>query len=153
MLNEAELEQARNFLFEPGISVARDARLAVQAGLVNAMHDPTEGGLATALWELSEACGKRLTVEPEAIPIPELSRRLCQAFGLDPMAAIASGALLMSVTPKDAAAICQALESAGIRCSDIGVVEDGVPEVYLKTPQGREILPRPARDEIARIYE
>ncbi len=152
-LNEAEMEQARNFLFEPGISVTRDAMIAMQAGHVTAMHDPTEGGLATALWELSEACGKCLSIEPESVPIPDLSRRLCQAFDLDPMAAIASGSLLLSVKPDDATAICHALEQAGIRCSDIGVVEGGTSGVFQKTRGGRKILQRPERDEIARIYE
>lgn len=153
VLSEAELEQASQFLFNPGISVLRDAQLAVQAGQVTAMHDPTEGGLATALWELSDACGKGLTIDPEAIYIPDLSQRLCLAFGLDPMAAIASGALLMSVSPGDAASICQALETAGVRCSEIGVVEHGAPQVQQNTRRGRKILPRPVRDEIARIFE
>jgi hydrogenase expression/formation protein HypE len=152
-LSEAELEQASQFLFNPGISVLRDAQLAVQSGHVTAMHDPTEGGLAAALWELSEACGKGLTIEPEAIPIPELSLRLCKAFGLDPMASIASGALLMSAAPEDAAAICQALEKAGIRCSDIGLVEDRAPGVMQRTAQGPKILPRPLRDELTKIFE
>jgi hydrogenase maturation factor len=152
-LNEAELEQASQFLFDPGISVLRDAQLAVQAGHVTAMHDPTEGGLAAALWELSEACGKGLTIEPENIPIPELSLRLCNAFGLDPLAAIASGALLMAVSPQDAEAICQALEKAGIRCSDIGLVENRPPGVLQRTAQGLKILDRPARDELTKIFE
>jgi hydrogenase expression/formation protein HypE len=153
VLNKAELEQAGQFLFDPGISVLRDARLAMQSGHVTAMHDPTEGGLATALWELCEACGNGLTIDPETVYIPELSRRLCLAFGLDPMAAISSGALLMSVSPGDAAGICRTLETAGVRCSEIGVVENGAPQVQQNTPQGLSLLPRPVRDEIARVFE
>jgi hydrogenase expression/formation protein HypE len=153
VLSYAELEQARRFLFDPGISVLRDARLAVQAGRVTAMHDPTEGGLATALWELCEACGSGLTVDLSAVHVPDLSQRLCRAFGVDPLAAIASGALLMAVSPGDAAGICQSLESAGIRCVEIGLVEERASGVGQVTPKGREILLRPSRDEIARIYE
>ena len=55
-----ELRQARNFLHQPGISVLKDAQIAVQAGRIHAMHDPTEGGLWTALWELAQACGHSL---------------------------------------------------------------------------------------------
>ncbi|MCB8942785.1 MAG: AIR synthase, partial [Ardenticatenaceae bacterium] len=55
ILSDEELQQAQNFLTEPGISVLREAQLAVDAGEVTAMHDPTEGGLAGALWELAEA--------------------------------------------------------------------------------------------------
>jgi hydrogenase maturation factor len=152
-LNEAELEQARRFLFDPGISVLRDSMLAMEAGHVTAMHDPTEGGLATALWELSEACDLGLTFDPKKVYIPELSKRLCQAFGLDPMAAIASGALLMTVSPGDAVSIIRALELAGIRCAEIGVVEKSASGVRQSTVHGQEILPRPARDEIAKVFE
>ena len=40
---ETELDEARDYLFQPGISVVKDARLAARAGRVTAMHDPTEG--------------------------------------------------------------------------------------------------------------
>ncbi|MFL7867320.1 MAG: AIR synthase family protein, partial [Anaerolineales bacterium] len=59
-----EIQQARAYLYDPGISVVRDAHLAIQAGKVSAMHDPTEGGLSGALWELAEACGHRLVIDP-----------------------------------------------------------------------------------------
>ena len=41
------LERCRDFLYHPGISVVRDAQVALGAGRVSAMHDPTEGGVAT----------------------------------------------------------------------------------------------------------
>ncbi|MBW1766245.1 MAG: hydrogenase expression/formation protein, partial [Deltaproteobacteria bacterium] len=40
------VERARRFLFDPGISIVEEARLAFQAGQVHSMHDITEGGLA-----------------------------------------------------------------------------------------------------------
>ncbi len=86
VLNPDELQQARDFLHDPGISVLREARLAVQAGRVTAMHDPTEGGVACALWELAEASDRSLVVDPATIPVPALAARVCQAFGLDPLA-------------------------------------------------------------------
>ncbi len=150
LFTPAELEQARQFLYDPGISVVRDARIATRAGSVHAMHDPTEGGLAGALWELSEASGHRLVVDPSAVPVPELSRRMCAAFNLNPLSTIASGALLMAVAGEDAAAICAALQAEGIACAPIGQVEDGQVGVWQADGQA---LPRPARDEIARVYE
>lgn len=149
-LNSAELEQAAHYLYEPGISVVRDARIATRAGQVHAMHDPTEGGLAGALWELADASRRRLVVDPAAVPVPELSGRICAALGLNPLATIASGALLMAVDGKDAQKICAALEVEGIACAEIGHVEEG-PAAVLQ-PDGQP-LPRPARDDIARVYE
>lgn len=143
ILSAAELERARAFLRDPGISVLRDARAALAAGRVTAMHDPTEGGLTGALWELSEACGRGLLVDPAAVPVPKLSARICHAFGLDPLAAIASGALLLTAPATDAHAIRRALEAEGIACAEIGVVEDGPTHVN---------LPRPERDEITKAW-
>ena len=148
-----EIRRAQDALFDPGISVVRDARLAVQAGRVTAMHDPTEGGLAGALWELAQACGHTLVIDPLSVHIPPLYRKICQAFGVDPLATIASGALLLTAPVDEAGLICHALEAAGIRCNEIGVVEADHPQVLQSSPQGRRLLSRPERDEIARIFE
>jgi len=152
-LSATELRRARAFLRDPGISVLRDARIALQAGRVTAMHDPTEGGLATALWELAEASGRSLTIDRRAVPIPPLAARICQAFDLDPWTAIASGALLLTAPAGDAARIRQAIAAAGIACADIGEVADGPASVWCMGASGREALPRPIRDAIAQVFE
>lgn len=148
-----DIAAARNFLREPGISILEDARIAVSAGRVTAMHDPTEGGLITALWELAQASGRKLVFEPDAVPVPELSARLCRHLGIDPLASIASGALLLSSPEVDAIQIRQALEHAGITCREIGRVEEGVPAVLRAATGGFETCPVPERDEIARLFE
>lgn len=152
-LSAAERKQAANFLYDPGISVLRDAQIATQAGQVTAMHDPTEGGLAAALWELAQACGHSLVVDPAAVPVPPLSARICQALNLDPLAAIASGALLLTAPVEDAVDIQRALEDEGIACAEIGAVEAGAAAVWQETKTGRQSWPRPERDEIAKMYE
>jgi len=150
-LNEEEIRQAVHYLYEPGISVLRDAQIALAAGRVNAMHDPTEGGLAAALWELAEASGTRLEVHVPDVAIPDLAGRICQALRLDPMASIASGALLLSVPPTDSPAICHALQSEGIPCKVIGkVTEKGSVSVHHRF--SGKILPRPERDDVTSVY-
>ena len=151
VLSEAELLQAQNYLHDPGISILRDAQIALAAGQVTAMHDPTEGGLLTALWELAEAGQKTLLVDLETVPIPPLSARICTAFDLDPLATIASGALLFTASPGDAPAIIDALAEAGIACSAIGHVQAG-PSAALEAGT-RQALSRPDQDEIGRVYE
>ncbi len=151
-LTDTEIKAARNYLFDPGIGITRDARIAIEAGCVTAMHDPTEGGIVTALWELAQASGKTLRVEPGEIPVPALSRRVCEAFGINPLCALASGALLLTAPPSDAAAICKALTREGIACADIGAVADGGVIVERKTPVGYEAWPRPAVDAITKAF-
>lgn len=154
-LTEVELQQARDFLHLPGISVLKDAQLAIQAGQVHAMHDSTEGGLLTALWELSQACGHSLRVNLDAVQIPPISKRICEIMGINPLASIASGALLMAVEAQDSQAICSALEEEQILCSKIGeVLESGSnPQVWQSIGNQQELVPYPSRDEIAKLYE
>jgi hydrogenase maturation factor len=152
-LSPAELAQAHGFLHDPGISVLREARLAIEAGQVTAMHDPTDGGLAAALWELAEASQCSLVVDPSMVPIPRISARLCQAFAIDPLAAIASGALLLTAPPGDARSIRQALVADGIPCAEIGRVDVGPVSVQRVARKNLEPFPRPGRDEITRIFE
>jgi len=152
-LSEAEIGQARDFLYHPGISVLRDAQVATRSGKVTAMHDPTEGGLAGALWELAEASQHSLSFDPQTVPVLPLARRICTILGIDPLAAIASGALLLTAPVDQAPKIRRALEAEGIGCSEIGGVEIGPPVVWRLTPAGREIFIRPERDEIASLFE
>ncbi|HBY99674.1 MAG TPA: hydrogenase expression protein, partial [Chloroflexi bacterium] len=49
----ALIERARQMLFDPGLSVVRAAEIAARAARLHGLHDPTEGGVATGLWELA----------------------------------------------------------------------------------------------------
>jgi hydrogenase maturation factor len=153
LLSHAELQTAANLIHSPGISVMLDAQLAVKAGHVTAMHDPTEGGLASALWEMATASGHTLIIDPQNIPIPPLCKKICQFFQLNPLATIASGALLMAVEARDSQKVCQALIQQDIPCSEIGSIEAGQPLVYTVENNQRALLSRPERDEITRLYE
>lgn len=149
----AELAMARGFIKKPGISVVRDAQIAMGAGRVTAMHDPTEGGLASALWELAEACNHCLIIEAEQIPVHPIASRVCKEFAIDPLAAISSGALLLTATPDTADSILVAFAKEGLPCKVIGEVRKGAPVVWRKILGGAERLARPERDELARVFE
>lgn len=152
-LDERELDEAADYLRNPGISVLPDAQIAMGAGKVSAMHDPTEGGLAAALWELAEACGHSLVIDRVSIPISPLSKKICQALGINPLATISSGSMLMTAPDSDSEGIISALLSAGIQCADIGWLEEGPPTVWFEDAEGRSELSRPDRDELARLFE
>lgn len=149
----AFLERCRRFLREPGISVVRDAQIATRTAQVHAMHDPTEGGLATALVELATAGKVGLRVHQEAIPVLPETQALCTHLGLDPLGLIASGALLIAVAPSDAAHVVAALEAEGIRASPMGEATPHQGELVLVGPDGTERpLPTFPRDELARLF-
>jgi len=153
VLEPDELKSAASFLHQPGISVLEDATIAVSAGQVTGMHDPTEGGLASALWEMAHAAGCSLVVETGAVPIPEISLKICLALKINPLAAISSGALLVASPVRDSRNIVNALNEAGISSARIGYFEKGDPAVWQIKDGKRTQLPWPERDEIARILD
>ncbi|MBN1201205.1 MAG: AIR synthase family protein [Anaerolineae bacterium] len=146
------LDRCAGFLHDPGISVVQDARLAVETGGVTSMHDPTEGGVLTALWELAEASGCSMAVDLYGEHKPWLAEgeALCKALNLDPAGAIASGALLLTVTPDQVDQIVAAYRRARIPVYPLGHVVGGPPAVH---DRERGALACPARDEIAKLFE
>jgi hydrogenase expression/formation protein HypE len=146
--DEATLDRCANFLYEPGISVVKDAAVAMAVGGVTSMHDPTEGGLATALWELCDASGHGIQLANTESPLlPEAA--ICTALGLDPWGVIASGALLFTAKADRVEAMQNAFWEARIKLFVLGSMIER-PDVF--GPDGA-ILTRPARDEIARLFE
>ncbi len=116
----ALIRRAQGFLHDPGISVVRAARLAVEAAAVHAMHDPTEGGLATGIWEMAQASGVGMDVDFDAVSIPPESQALCAAYGLDPLGVIASGALLVALRPEQSGRLLAACRQALLPAQIIG---------------------------------
>lgn len=151
-VNNDMLERGRRFLKEPGISVMRDAQVVVRAGKPHAMHDPTEGGLATGLWELAYASEKGIVVDREKIHIFPETAAFCKVLDLDPVGLIASGALLIAASPDKSALMVRALSDEGISASVIGEVVDGPAAVQIRTKQGLESLPIFQQDELSRVF-
>jgi len=145
------IRRAQNFLFDPGISVVREALAANAAVAIHSMHDPTEGGLATALAEMAEASGVGVTLEQEKCPILPECEMICTALGLDPLGTLASGSLLLAVAQADADNVIQILGREGISCTQIGRVIPQEQGLGMWTREGRQALPRFQRDEITKV--
>jgi hydrogenase maturation factor len=148
------LAETKALLFEPGISVVREARIACEVakahgGTVHAMHDPTEGGVATGLWELADAASVGLVVDQEAIPRLPAAQRLAEEYGLDLLGLIASGALLVGVPPALAERVSAAVHEAGIVCRQVARVVERTEGVRTRNGQP---LPRFDQDEITKLF-
>ncbi len=150
-VTEEAIRTCAGYLDDPGLSVVAEARAACAAARVHAMHDPTEGGLATALEELARAADLGLRIEAEALPVLEPARRVCAALGLDPLGVIASGALLLAVAAGDAEAVCAAVRAQGVPCVRVATAVPAGEGVRLVRAGRLEPLPRFARDELARL--
>ena len=88
-------------------SVLPEARVAREVAGVHAMHDVTEGGLATALRELAAATGRGVRVHRDRVPVAPETARVCALLGADPLGLIASGSLLICCAPAGAAALAE----------------------------------------------
>jgi len=154
VLSAADLRRCANFLRVPGISVVREARLALEVGGVHALHDPTEGGVATGLWELAQASEVGLVIAEDQLPLLPECVTLCHHFGLDPLGLIGSGSLLIAAAKDRAGAIVERLQSEGIAASEIGEVVPADQGCRVRSAD-QSLCPLPAflRDEITRLFE
>lgn len=146
------IRRAQAFLHDPGISVVRAAQLAARAAAVHAMHDPTEGGLATGIWEMAQAAGVGMAIDFDAVAVPPESQALCAAYGLDPLGLIASGALLVALPADQTGRLLDACQAAGIPAQIIG--QATAPGRELTAQRGGQPIPYPqfAADEITRVF-
>ena len=149
---EAFLLRAQRFLDNPGISVVAAALAATEAGPPSAIHDPTEGGLATGLMELAHGAGAGLEVDLDKVFIWPETQALCDAFGLDPMGTIASGALLVVSPPDRTAAILRALAGQRIHAAVIGKMTPATDGMTLRRDGKRTPLPTFEADEITKLF-
>ena len=152
------LEQAKNYLMHPGISVLRDSQIAIATGGVHAMHDVTEGGVSTAAYELATAAGLGVVLYSDKLlgsPIlyGDITRTLCDMFELNPLGVISSGAMLIASEPEKGATICQALDTAGINADIIGKFLPSEDGFWLEDTTGtQQPLPVFETDEIAKLF-
>ena len=148
------LDRCARFLHVPGISVVPEAAIARDMPGVHALHDPTEGGIATGLWELAEASSVGLVVDEHRLPILPECDLLAQQFGLNPLGLIASGALLVAVESQHAGALVDRLTREGIPAHAIGEAVPCQNGCVLQSADGsRRPMPTFARDEITRLFD
>lgn len=120
-LPKSRLKNMQKLLYKPGICIwPLVEKIVPTRGLVG-LHDPTEGGIATALHEIADACGCGLKIQGDVIPILQETKELAKLLKFDPLGLLASGSLLI-VCRKNAAAniLAKAKQIQGAAISIIG---------------------------------
>jgi len=136
------------------ISVVKDALIAVDAGGVRAMHDPTEGGLLQGVWELAEASKVGLMIFESRIAIRPETRQVCSAFQVDPLRLMSSGCLLIVADKRKSGGILHKLRKHDIPANVIGAVTSRNEGRKLVRIDGAVNEIRPSeRDELYRVIE
>lgn len=152
-MEAGEIERCRNFLIDPGISVLKEAQIAARTGKVTAMHDITEGGLSTALQELSCAGGHRIRAYLNRIPVYKETGKICRLLHLSPLGLIASGSLLIACESAAADGLIVVLQAASIDAVCLGeVLAQGAGVEAADACGNPAPWPQFDTDEIARLF-
>jgi len=108
------------------IGVIEEARIAADHPGTSAIHDVTEGGLATALDEFSIAGGHRMRIHMDRIPIFPETETICRLLDIHPLGLIGSGSLIICCRSAVAQNLCEQIRGSGIETVIIGeVIEAG----------------------------
>lgn len=126
----------------------------LSAGEVHVLRDPTRGGLATSLVEISEQSNVIVEIEEERLPVKPAVKAACEMLGFDPLFIANEGKLAAFVKESDAEKVLDMMKKTkyGEDAVVIGkVIGTGKPQVRLKTAIGGtrlvdmlpgELLPR-----------
>lgn len=122
------------------LSVYAEGSILKDCPSVTAMHDITEGGVIGAVAEICLGCGKGADIYENKFPVSNLTRRLCDKYGIDPARLISSGSMLFAASDTIGA---QRLRQAGIEVSEIGKVTDGEVLLHCKNGDSKQVKPQP----------
>ncbi|NOY86939.1 MAG: hydrogenase expression/formation protein HypE [Deltaproteobacteria bacterium] len=106
---------------------------------VHVLRDPTRGGLATVLNEISVQSNVGIRINEEAIPVREGVKGACELLGYDPLYLANEGKLVAIVAPEAADNALRVIRSdpLGGEAAIIGeVVRDHPRTVVMNTPLG-----------------
>jgi hydrogenase expression/formation protein HypE len=154
-LGEARQKEAAAYLAK--ISVVQDALSAVKVGVrsagVSAMHDVTEGGVLSALYEVALASSLGIKVSKSAIPVSEVTRSVCALFGIDPLESVGEGSLLVVCKPSKVQDIVDGLASDGIPAAVVAeLTEPSEGRVIDEEGGSRKPLDYPITDPYWKAY-
>ncbi len=146
------INRCKNYLYNPGISVYKEASLANLEFKVNSMHDPTEGGLYCGIAEIAIASDTGASINYQNILILPESLELSKIFHLNPMNTISSGSLLLTIDDKDSSDLIDFLSNNKIGSEKIGNITKNK-ELVVKSENGKvRPLIYSETDEIIKIY-
>ena len=125
----------------------------VAAGKVGTagMHDVTEGGILGAVWEMCHISHLGAELWLEAIPVSELTKKVCGHFGINWMRLISSGCMMIMVHPEQKEEVIKAIEEEGVSVACIGRVrEEAYGRQLIAGGKAEEITP-PVSDELYKV--
>ena len=114
------IEKCKNYLFDPGISIFKEAVISNDNFTVTSMHDLTEGGLFCGIAETAIASKLGVIIDKDKVNVLPEPRELSKIFNINPYSTISSGSLIISINPKFARDLINLLAKNGVASATIG---------------------------------
>jgi hydrogenase expression/formation protein HypE len=111
----------------------------INAGEIHVLRDPTRGGLATSLVEISEQSNVIIEINEQALPVRPAVKAACEMLGFDPLYVANEGKLVAFVKETDAEKILGVMKKTnyGRDAAIIGkVIGIGKSQVRMRTAIG-----------------
>jgi hydrogenase expression/formation protein HypE len=111
----------------------------IRAGEIHVLRDPTRGGLATSLVEISEQSNITIEINEQNLPFKPAVKAACEMLGFDPLYVANEGKLVAFVRENDADKVLEVMKKTkyGENAAVIGkVIGTGRSQVRLKTAIG-----------------
>ena len=111
----------------------------IDAGEIHVLRDPTRGGLATSLVEISEQSNVMIELNEPSLPYKPAVKAACEMLGFDPLYVANEGKVVAFVKESDAAKVLDVMKQTkyGQDAAVIGkVIASGKSQVRLKTAIG-----------------
>lgn len=128
-----------------------DKALAIKE-YVSAMHDPTEGGILEALYEVAIASNNTIYIDLNKIKLDPIVEKITRALNIDPYKLLSSGTLIAIVPKTFVDNVTNILEIHGYLYSQCGEVRKGKPRLIIKRGSELETLENMVADEIYRLW-
>lgn len=107
-----------------------------------------EGGIYTALWNLSGAYEVGIEIQIRNIPVKQSTIEICERYDLNPYRLLSDGCVVF--VADNGGQFCEVLKKQGIPAAVIGKVNPGIKrEIYLE--ENRGFLDRPKKDELKKV--
>jgi len=147
------IDRCKKYLYNPGISVFKEALLANKNFQINSMHDPTEGGLNTGIAEMGMASNLGVVIEKDKIKILPEPLELSKIFNINPLGTISSGSLLISIDKKNSLELIELMKKNDIDAEIIGEFNNKKHGFFMVETNGRKkLLNFSEIDEITKIF-
>ncbi|MFN4227014.1 MAG: HAD-IA family hydrolase [Candidatus Ratteibacteria bacterium] len=150
--SERYLKKIKNSIYNPGISVFKEGVILWKNFKIKSMHDPTEGGISTGLYEISENKNVGILVDIKKLKFYKPLIKFCKIFNLNPFGVISSGCIVGIVDKKEVEKMIEFCKKRNIKAEIIGEIVKGKGVFYYEKGKKKR-FPKFERDEINKIYQ